>query len=239
MSNKICLFFWPLVNDYQVCEINDAQLQEIKTSKVCERVSMDCDTFCSVEIYHSLEEDVLYWIVADTAIECMSIALLYWLVLFGDMSEEESLTREKLFELCMRRKRKYRDTYDQVPLPRFINEVKILRIIDKFSLEEEVDSIYPVFESLSSGSKESIKLISTLLEITNPNVILASLITFYGRIIRLQPNEDTGKSAHYTLILKRCAKRRHLFLKALLSLEDISHVSVELQIFHLILNVCT
>ena len=93
MSNKICLFFWPLVNDYQVCEINDAQLQEIKTSKVCERVSMDCDTFCSVEIYHSLEEDVLYWIVADTAIECMSIALLYWLVLFGDMSEEEFLLK--------------------------------------------------------------------------------------------------------------------------------------------------
>lgn len=93
MSNKICLFFWPLVNDYQVCEINDAQLQEIKTSKVCERVRIDCNTFGFVEIYHSLEEDTLYWIVADTAIECMSIALLYWIVLFGAMSEEEFLSK--------------------------------------------------------------------------------------------------------------------------------------------------
>lgn len=91
MGEKICLFFWPIVDDYVVCKINEAQLQQIRESKICELVDFEFDGIQFVEIYHSLEEKLLYWIIVDTPLDCIFAAMAYWAVLFAGMPNQDFL----------------------------------------------------------------------------------------------------------------------------------------------------
>ncbi len=159
-------------------------------------------------------------------------------VIWNKSGGEVHLDREGLFSMCIKRKRKYKEILDSISETQFINCMRILRITDTYQQEEEEESLYPIFGKISSGSKESLKMVYSLLKTKNPHQVLASLITFYGRVINIAPDDDIGKSANYTALLKRAARRKQMFMKGVLALESTVSVPPTLQITSLIMSVC-
>lgn len=143
------------------------------------------------------------------------------------------LTRQVLFEMCTKRKRKWRDEWLDLPEDEFLRACHLLKIIDFWEFEEE-DSIYPIFVEISKGSKRAIDL---SLQYSHPSRLVSSLITFYGRVINFEPGDDLGKSSHYNVVVQRASRKKSLYARTLVGFHQYNEFGVELQLMGLLLGV--
>lgn len=133
-------------------------------------------------------------------------------VIYTKEGGEYSLTREKLFGLCSKRKRAYSDELEKLPLPDFLNRMKILRISDVLVVDDDSESLFELFELISRRTVKAVSFALHLADQQSPEVLVSSLLTFYSKVIK---EDEVAQNPRYNLILSRCRKNRGSFFRTL------------------------
>lgn len=152
-------------------------------------------------------------------------------IVFVKTGGEYNLTRAELFSRCTRRKRNYPEPLDEMPELEFINAMRILKVSDVLTIEEDESNVFELFELVAKKSRQSILRALDLADSVGSYRILYSLITFYQRVV----SSDQGSvSPRYAMVIKRAQQNKEKYSTALSKLPLFGSYSGEMKILYLL-----
>lgn len=156
-------------------------------------------------------------------------------VVWTESGGEMHISREKMFSFCTRRRRNYKPEFDNIELREFLNLMRILKVVDVLPYEEDESNTFELFVMLSQRSKMAYKLGMNICEQIGPHRLIATLMTFYSKVVHGADFDST--SQQYALVLRRAGQNSAKYRKALLGCNSHHNSDPRIVLMYLLITV--